>query len=104
MIVHRLAVAAVTLALAAGLAGVPAEQSRAAAVPEVPAATALMAVHFQNCSKLNKKYPHGVGKRGAKDKVRGKSKPVTNFTRNNAVYAANRGLDRDHDGVACEKH
>jgi Excalibur calcium-binding domain len=29
---------------------------------------------------------------------------VTDFKRNNALYLANRSLDRDKDGVACEKH
>ena len=38
------------------------------------------------------------------DHVRGATKPVTDFARNNAVYAANKRLDRDHDGVACEAH
>ncbi len=58
---------------------------------------------YKNCTALNKVYKHGVGKKGAKDKVRGKTKPVTNFTVNNAVYAKNTHLDRDKDGIACEK-
>jgi hypothetical protein len=29
--------------------------------------------------------------------------PVTNFYRNNRLYYLNRSLDRDKDGVACEK-
>jgi hypothetical protein len=61
------------------------------------------AKHYANCTALNRTYKHGVGRKGAHDKVRGKSKPVTNFTVNTAVYNANHGLDRDHDGVACEK-
>jgi hypothetical protein len=28
---------------------------------------------------------------------------VTNFFRNNRLYAANTSLDRDRDGIACEK-
>lgn len=58
---------------------------------------------FANCTALNRVYPHGVGKNGAVDRVKGKTKPVTNFTRNNAVYAANTKSDADKDGVACEK-
>lgn len=58
---------------------------------------------FKNCTALNKKYKHGVGKTTAKDKVRGKSKPVKNFKKHNALYKANKHLDRDKDGVACEK-
>jgi len=58
---------------------------------------------YKNCTALNKVYKHGVGLKGAKDVVRGKTKPVTNFTRNNAVYKANKKSDRDKDGIACEK-
>jgi hypothetical protein len=59
---------------------------------------------FANCTALHKKYKHGVGRKGAKDKVRGTTKPVTNFTVNTKVYNANKAkLDRDKDGIACEK-
>ncbi|RUR03311.1 excalibur calcium-binding domain-containing protein [Labedella endophytica] len=58
---------------------------------------------FANCTALNKKYPHGVGKKGAKDKVSGKTKPVTNFTVSTALYNENKKSDRDKDGIACEK-
>ena len=60
----------------------------------------------KNCTALNKKYPHGVGKSGAKDKT--SSKPVTNFKKSTKIYktamSKNKGLDRDKDGIACEKH
>lgn len=69
------------------------------------------AKHYKTCASLNKVYPHGVGKSGAKDKTTGK--PVTSFTRSTKVYNFNNGprntktgeydLDRDNDGVACEK-
>jgi hypothetical protein len=52
---------------------------------------------------MHAKYKHGVGKKGAKDKVSGKTKPVTNFYVSNGLYAANKKLDRDKDGIACEK-
>jgi len=61
---------------------------------------------LQNCGQLNAVYPHGVGRVGARDKTTGK--PVTNFTRDTHFYLRamhfNRGLDRDHDGIACERH
>lgn len=66
-------------------------------------ADAATAKKFKNCTELNKTYKHGVAKKGAKDKVSGKAKPVTTFTVNNNVYTANKGLDRDKDGIACEK-
>lgn len=60
---------------------------------------------FRNCSEMNRVYPHGVGRVGAKDKTSGT--PVTTFARNNALYDAifrNRpSLDRDRDGIACER-
>jgi hypothetical protein len=73
----------------------------------VPFATAAGAVSapWKNCTQVNKRYPHGVGKVRARDKTSGT--PVTNFKRSNALYLTamrnNRGLDRDKDGIACEK-
>jgi hypothetical protein len=61
------------------------------------------AKHYKNCTALNKVYPHGVGKPGAVDHVSGHSKKVTNFYVSLALYNANKGSDRDHDGIACEK-
>ncbi|WP_127501004.1 FHA domain-containing protein [Actinoplanes solisilvae] len=56
------------------------------------------------CAALNKVFKHGVGRKGAKDKVSGKTKKVTNFTVYTKMYEANRAkLDRDKDGIACEK-
>ena len=59
----------------------------------------------KNCTALNKKFPHGVGKRSARDSTSGT--PVTTFKRSNRLYRiadnANGGLDRDNDGIACEK-
>ncbi|MCW2758935.1 MAG: calcium-binding protein [Nocardioidaceae bacterium] len=57
---------------------------------------------YANCTALNKAYPHGVGKSGARDHVTSGS-PVTTFTRNNALYSANSKSDRDGDKIACEK-
>ena len=60
---------------------------------------------FDNCKQYNAKYPHGVGRVGARDKTSGT--PVTTFRRDTALYntamRANGGLDRDKDGIACEK-
>jgi hypothetical protein len=59
----------------------------------------------RNCTALNRKYPHGVGRRRARDKTSGT--PVTTFRRSTALYNLamrhNRGLDHDRDGIACEK-
>ena len=83
-----------------------------ALVLAAPAAAHLPKKHppYTNCETFNKKYPHGVGKVGARDlAMRGGTldDPVTNFRRSNAIYAAamahNKGLDRDGDKIACEK-
>jgi hypothetical protein len=62
------------------------------------------AKHYKNCTALHQKYKHGVAKKGAKDKVKGSTKPVTTFKVSTSVYNANKKLDRDKDGVACEAH
>ena len=60
---------------------------------------------WKNCTIVNRRYPHGVGRYGAHDKTTGV--PVTNFKRSTRLYRLamhyNRGLDRDKDGIACEK-
>jgi hypothetical protein len=65
---------------------------------------------YKNCTALNRVYPHGVGRKTARDKTTGDR--VTAFKRSNRVYAYNDGkarrpgeydLDRDNDGIACEK-
>jgi Excalibur calcium-binding domain len=60
---------------------------------------------YKNCTALNKTYPHGLGKAGARDKTSGV--PVTTFKRSTRLYrlamSYNKGLDRDKDGIACEK-
>lgn len=70
-----------------------------------PSAVSLIPRLYKNCTNLNKRYPHGVGRRLARDKTSGE--PVTNFRRSTVLYrramSYNRGLDRDKDGIACEK-
>lgn len=61
---------------------------------------------YANCDAVHKDYKHGIGKKGAKDKVTGKSKPVKNFKVDTGLYNAQKkrkSLDRDKDGIACEK-
>jgi len=75
-------------------------------VTSVPAAMEVIPARWKNCTLVNKRFPHGVGKLLAHDKTTGT--PVTNFRRSTALYLTamhyNRGLDRDKDGIACEKH
>ena len=59
-------------------------------------------ITYKNCKALNARYPHGVGRFGARDHTTGT--PVTNFRRSNRLYRQNKARDRDRDGIACEKH
>ena len=80
----------------------PAQLSTAKASGQAIArASAPTASLYRNCKALNRFYPHGVGRYGARDHTSGT--PVTNFRRSNRLYLQNRGLDRDKDGIACEK-
>jgi hypothetical protein len=56
---------------------------------------------YKNCTNLNKKYPHGLGRVGARDHTSGT--PVTAFKRSNTLYRQNSHLDRYKDRIACEK-
>jgi hypothetical protein len=60
---------------------------------------------WKNCAQVNARYPHGVGKPKAHDHT--SDDPVTTFLRSKKLYTTaigyNRGLDRDHDGIACEQ-
>ena len=75
----------------------------ATVVVAAPAASA--APSYKNCTELQKTYKHGIGRADAKDKTSGK--PVTTFRKDtpgyNKAVKANRDLDRDRDGIACEK-
>ncbi|SDS85227.1 Excalibur calcium-binding domain-containing protein [Nocardioides scoriae] len=69
-----------------------------------PAQAHTTGIH-DNCTKLNAKWKHGVGRANAVDKTSGEK--VRNFYHNTKVYktavAHNSTLDRDKDGIACEK-
>ena len=70
-----------------------------------PGASTAMPAVYKNCTALNKKYPHGLGRLRARDKT--SDTPVTTFKRSTRLYNVamswNKGLDRDKDGIACEK-
>jgi Ni/Co efflux regulator RcnB len=90
------------LAAAASVAAASAEPAQLAAARTAASVQAPMA-SFRNCTALNRLYPHGVGRYGARDHT-SSGNPVTNFRRSTRLYLRNRGLDRDKDGIACEKH
>lgn len=85
-----------TIATALGLALTASTLTLAIA----PAADAARPRKFANCDAMHRVHPHGVGRPGARDHTSGT--PVTTFRRDRALYLANRGSDRDGDGIACE--
>lgn len=58
---------------------------------------------YGNCTQLNKAYPHGVrvSSRTVDHTTRGTR--ASKATVNAKLYQANKRLDRDRDGIACEK-
>ena len=95
---------------ALGLLASPVVTASAHATPArasvvVPAASAAPKYKFKNCTALNKVYKHGVGKSNARDHTSGTR--VTNFKHSTSLYKKvigyRSGLDRDKDGIACEK-
>ena len=58
---------------------------------------------FADCKALSKAYKYGVGLEGAQNMVKGKPKASKHLV-DVALYEANKKkLDRDKDGIACEK-
>ena len=55
---------------------------------------------FKNCTELNKAYPGGVALPGAINSG-GVTKKEPKYDK--ILYIANKKLDRDKDGIACEK-
>lgn len=100
-------------AVAAPLGAAPvlaATSTGAATAPSIVAVGgAAKAKKYKNCTALNKAYRGGVARdskavntktvRGKKVKAASKYRPKVS----KALYTANKGLDRDKDGIACEK-
>jgi hypothetical protein len=74
--------------------------------PAAAASNSTIPAQWKNCTAVNKHYRHGVGRANARDATTGT--PVTNFKHSTKLYnlamSYNRALDRDKDGIACEKH
>lgn len=92
-----------SLAVAAALAIAPTAPAMAASAPQVHVVTKV--VTFKSCTALHKKYPGGVAKAGVKyNLVSGKKKAFKVKPKiSTALYKANKKLDRDKDGIACER-
>jgi hypothetical protein len=59
--------------------------------------------HFQNCTDMHRVYKGGVARRGAHDhRASGGHARYAPYV-SIKLYKANSQMDRDHDGVACER-
>lgn len=98
MISSRLAIAATLLTVAIAVPSVLVTDAANAASPKV----------YANCAAVMKVYSGGIAKAGVKNNtvtVKGKVthralKGKVKF--DTALYNANKKLDRDRDGIACE--
>jgi hypothetical protein len=95
-------IALATLVLpAGGLAAAP------VVVVGHPAVTGAASSLWNNCTTVHTRYAHGVGRLNARDHTRSGTPGVTTFKRSTRLYNTamryNSDLDRDRDGVACEK-
>ena len=59
--------------------------------------------HFKNCTDMHKTYKGGVARRGAHDHRTGGGHARYAPHVSTALYKANSGMDRDHDGIACKQ-
>ena len=57
-----------------------------------------------SCAELRVTYPHGVAREGARDEIESGEPQVLTYAVMPDVYSANRRLDTDGDGIACERH
>jgi excalibur calcium-binding domain-containing protein len=82
----RVGLVAISIVVALGIAQAPAQAAR----------------EYRNCTQLNRRFEHGVAKSraAARREVRdGYGRPRVS----RRIYRANRDLDGNSDGVACER-
>lgn len=71
------------------------------AYPPRAADAAQQVQKFKNCTELNRVYKGGVAKSASIKNKGGKTKHQPFVS--SALYNANQKMDRDKDGIACEK-
>jgi hypothetical protein len=102
-----LAAACALILAAAALAAAPASNAVTAGSASVRTAGAVVPALYRNCTSFNGKYSHGVGRLNARDRTKSSTPGVTTFKRSTRIYRIamswHPDLDRDRDGVACEK-
>jgi hypothetical protein len=81
----------------------------AATTSAAPAEAAATVQHYANCTAVHHAYTGGIAKQGVTTNTVRSHGSVTHralkgrVLHSTAMYAANRKLDRDKDGIACEK-
>jgi len=58
---------------------------------------------FGNCTQMHARYKGGIARTGTRDKRANGGKARYKPYINTAYYNANKTMDRDHDGIACEQ-
>jgi uncharacterized membrane protein len=85
------------------LAVAAAALSAAFSLPAAATTARPLAHHFQNCTDMHRVYQGGVARRGAHDHRASGGHAQHAPQVSTRLYNANAGMDRDHDGVACEQ-
>lgn len=104
----RLRLALTTVLLTTALL-VPTTAANAAPAQTATATATATAKHYKNCTAVNQVYSGGIAKAGVKyNLVKSGGKTIKRALKGNvkfstALYNANKSLDRDNDGIACEK-
>jgi uncharacterized membrane protein len=75
----------------------------ALALPATAEARPAHVRHFKNCTAMHRTYKGGVARKGAHDHRSGGGHAKYRPHVSTALYKANKKMDRDHDGVACEQ-
>jgi hypothetical protein len=82
----------------------------AATCVAVPADAAPSVTHYASCAAVHRHWSGGIAKKGVtKNTIKHSNGTTTKtvlkgkVTHSTALYEANKKLDRDKDGVACEK-
>lgn len=101
---HSTITAGLTALVCAGglLAAAPASAAVYTAAPASAGVEAAARVPvFRNCTAMHHRYRGGVARPGAHDhRASGHARYTPHVSL--ALYRANKRLDRDHDGIACE--
>lgn len=87
--------AAVALSVALAVSALVVAAPSAEAARRIPA--------YRSCKALNRVYPQGIARPRARDRVKPPARATSGWKVSAQGYRVNRRLDRDRDGIACER-